>query len=89
MIVVAVFVVGDPGRIDNAVVSPINPGREEPIEGAATMAGVVRARSEEKDRCNIVFGTQSVGETTSANKKDKRGENKNKGIGWLIQFEHK
>jgi hypothetical protein len=53
------------------------------------MAGAVRARSEEKDRCNIVFGTQSVGETTSANKKDKRGENKNKGIGWLIQFEHK
>jgi hypothetical protein len=55
VVAVLVFVVGDPGGIDNAVVSPINPGREEPIEGAATMAGAVRARSEEKDRCNMML----------------------------------
>jgi hypothetical protein len=53
VVAVLVFVVGDPGGIDNTDASPINPGREEPIEGAATMAGAVRARSEEKDRCNM------------------------------------
>ena len=49
---VVVFVVGDPGGVGvGNDISPSNPGREEAIritaEGAATMGGTVRARSEE------------------------------------------
>jgi hypothetical protein len=49
-----VFNVGDPGGMGKTDVSPINPGRVEPIrvtaEGEAAMDGADRARSEEKDR---------------------------------------
>ena len=48
------FIVGDPGGMGKTDVSPINPGRVEPIrvtaEGEAAMDGADRARSEEKDR---------------------------------------
>jgi len=52
--VAVVFIVGDPRGMGKTDVSPINPGRVEPIritaEGEAAMDGAVRARSEEKDR---------------------------------------
>ena len=55
--VAVLFIVGDPGGMGKTDVSPINPGRVEPIritaEGEAAMDGAVRVRSEEKDRCIV------------------------------------